>query len=179
LPLVAAPELWILTGISAAGKSTVAQSLAERLDPSAHVRGDVFRRFLVNGRLEIGPGAPPQALDQLRLRYRLAVHTAESLVAEGFSVVLQDVMVGPMLGEVLDLVTVEPVHLVVLAPSVETVARREAARPKTAYGRFTIEEFDRLLREETPHQGLWLDTSELTVDQTVDELLRRADESRL
>ena len=171
------PELWIITGISAAGKSTVAQALAARLDPSAHVRGDVFRRFLVNGALVIGPGAPTDALDQLRLRYRLAVHTAEAMVAEGFSVVLQDVIIGPMLGEVLDLVTVEPVHLVVLAPSIEAVVQREAARPKTAYDRFAIEGFDRLLREETPRRGLWLDTSDLTVEQTVDELLRRADES--
>jgi predicted kinase len=176
---VADPELWIVTGISAAGKSTIAQALAERLDPSAHVRGDVFRRFLVNGALEIGPGAAPEALDQLRLRYRLAVHTAEALVGEGFSVVLQDVIVGPILGEVLDLVTVRPIHLVVLAPSVDAVAEREAARAKTAYGRFTIEAFDRLLREETPRRGLWLDTSELSVEQTVDEVLRRAEESLL
>jgi predicted kinase len=173
------PELWIITGVSAAGKSTVAQALAERLDPSAHVRGDVFRRFLVNGALVIGPGAPPEALDQLRLRYRLAVHTAEAMVAEGFNVVLQDVIIGPMLGEVLDLVTVEPVRLVVLTPTVDTVAEREAGRAKSAYEHFTIESFDRLLRDETPRRGLWLDTSDLTVEQTVDEVLRRADEALL
>ena len=96
-----ARELWIVTGISAAGKSTVAQALPSGSDPSAHVRGDVFRRFLVNGRLDPGPDGPPEALDQLRVRYRLAVRTAEALVAEGFSVVLQDVVIGPMLDEFL------------------------------------------------------------------------------
>ena len=34
----------LITGIQAAGKSTVAQELAERLPRSVHVRGDVFRR---------------------------------------------------------------------------------------------------------------------------------------
>jgi len=34
----------LITGIQAAGKSTVAQELADRLPRSVHVRGDVFRR---------------------------------------------------------------------------------------------------------------------------------------
>ncbi|WP_324193143.1 zeta toxin family protein [Nocardia nova] len=38
--------VYLITGIQAAGKSTVAQALAERLPRSAHVRGDVFRRFV-------------------------------------------------------------------------------------------------------------------------------------
>jgi dephospho-CoA kinase len=38
------PRLILVTGIMAAGKSTVAQLLAERLAPqSVHLRGDVFR----------------------------------------------------------------------------------------------------------------------------------------
>lgn len=36
----------VITGIMAAGKSTVAQIIAERLPRSAHVRGDVFRRMI-------------------------------------------------------------------------------------------------------------------------------------
>ena len=44
------PQLILITGIMAAGKSTVAQHLAERLPNSVHLRGDVFRRMMVNGR---------------------------------------------------------------------------------------------------------------------------------
>ncbi|MFD9885204.1 AAA family ATPase, partial [Streptomyces alboflavus] len=47
----------VITGIMAAGKSTVAQALAERLPRAAHVRGDVFRRMIVSGRQEYEPGA--------------------------------------------------------------------------------------------------------------------------
>jgi adenylate kinase family enzyme len=46
----------VITGIQAAGKSTIAQALAERLPDSVHVRGDLFRRMIVNGRVEMGLG---------------------------------------------------------------------------------------------------------------------------
>jgi hypothetical protein len=38
---------------------------------------------------------------------------------------------------------------------------------------------DRALRAETPRIGLWLDSSDLSVAETVDEIVRRADESRV
>ena len=36
----------VITGVMAAGKSTVAQLLAESLDESVHLRGDIFRRLI-------------------------------------------------------------------------------------------------------------------------------------
>ena len=44
------PAIILITGIQAAGKSTVAQLLAEQLPRPAHVRGDLFRRMIINGR---------------------------------------------------------------------------------------------------------------------------------
>jgi hypothetical protein len=38
---------------------------------------------------------------------------------------------------------------------------------------------DRSLRAETPRIGLWLDSSELSVGETVEEIMRRSDESRI
>ena len=46
----------LVTG-QAAGKSTVAQLLAERLPRSVHLRGDVFRKMIVSG----GAGMTPDA----------------------------------------------------------------------------------------------------------------------
>jgi hypothetical protein len=67
----------------------------------------------------------------------------------------------------------------VLAPRADTVAAREAQRGKRAYGPWTVEALDRSLRTETPGIGLWLDSSELTVTETVDEIVRRSGESRV
>ena len=49
----------LITGVMAAGTSTVAQVLAERLPRAAHVRGDVFRRMPVSGRAEYEPDTGP------------------------------------------------------------------------------------------------------------------------
>lgn len=75
----------LVTGVMAAGKSTVAQALAEALPRAAHVRGDVFRRMIVSGREEYVPGAGGEAEAQLRLRYRLSAATADAYAEAGRS----------------------------------------------------------------------------------------------
>jgi hypothetical protein len=76
-------------------------------------------------------------------------------------------------GVALAMIPVPEVHLVFLDPNRETVAAREANRPKNAYGdRWTIEGLQAELRTETDRLGLWLDSSDLTADQTVDRILR-------
>lgn len=81
--------VFVVTGIQAAGKSTVAQALAERMERSVHVRGDVFRRMVVNGSVGMGPADPPaEAVRQLRLRHALAASVADRYADAGFTVVL-------------------------------------------------------------------------------------------
>ena len=49
---------------------------------------------------------------------------------------------------------------------------REERRPKSGYrGGFTPENFHQLLLDETPRVGLWLDSSQQTPEETVDEIL--------
>lgn len=169
----------LITGIQAAGKSTVAQALAERLERSVHVRGDLFRRMVVNGRVEMGPAdPPPEALRQLRLRYALAAKVADGYAEAGFTVVLQDIVIGPFLGEMVEAIKTRPLHVVVLAPRPEVVQAREdarrAERGKVAYkpGDETVTQLDAYMRRETPRLGLWLDTSDLKVAETVEAILR-------
>jgi predicted kinase len=168
----------LVTGVQAAGKSTVAQALAERLERSVHVRGDLFRRMVVNGRVEMGPADPPaEAVRQLELRYALAAKVADGYAEAGFTVVLQDIVLGPHLGEMVSAIRTRPLHVVVLCPRPEVVQAREdarrAARGKVAYkpGDEGVTELDAYLRRETPRLGLWLDSSDLTVAETVDTIL--------
>ena len=170
----------LITGIQAAGKSSVAQAVAERLDRSVHLRGDVFRKMIVNGRARMGPTDPPdEAVRQLRLRYRLAAQSADGYAGAGFTVVLQDIVLGGYLTEMVAMIRTRPLYVVVLAPRPAVVAEREAARHltrgKTAYQPDDEDpaELDGHLRRETPRIGLWLDTSDQTLEQTTDELLTR------
>lgn len=57
LDLMKEQAVVLVTGIQAAGKSTVAQLLAERFERSVHVRGDLFRRMVVGGRVDMTPAA--------------------------------------------------------------------------------------------------------------------------
>jgi predicted kinase len=162
----------LITGIMAAGKSTVAQRSAEWLPTSVHLRGDLFRRMIVNGRAEMDLELSEEAYTQLRLRYQLAVSVAKQYRAAGFTVVYQDIVVGQDLPEVIAVFGDEPLNVVVLCPSAETIAAREEGRNKSGYSSaFTPEAFDRVFRAETPRVGFWLDSSELSVDETVVAIL--------
>ena len=166
----------VITGISAAGKSTVAELLARRFPRGVHVRGDLFRRMVVAGRAEMTASPSAEAVRQLRLRYRLSTDTALAYHAAGFAVVVQDVVIGPLLAGYVDQIGARPLVVVVLAPDPTAVAAREAGRPKVAYrdGFDSIADLDGVLRLHTPRIGLWLDTSSLSAEQTVDEIVDRA-----
>ena len=177
------PRLIILTGAMAAGKSTVAQLLAERLPRSVHLRGDVFRRMIVNGRADMAPDLPASAAEeasaQLRLRYGLAMGAAESYGAAGFDVVWQDVIIGPELSALLARIRYDPTYLVVLAPDVDTLRGRELARAKGGERRYDPAELDRALRTATPRLGYWIDTSAQSPEQTVEDVLTNLARARV
>ncbi|MER6949522.1 AAA family ATPase [Nonomuraea sp. NPDC000554] len=168
---------FLVTGIMASGKSTVAQALAERLPRSAHVRGDAFRRMVVNGAVPMAPGAP-EGVAQLHLRYRIAASAADLYFEAGFTPIVQDVVLGPDLDLFVRLVRSRPLLVVVLAPDAATVEQRERQRPKSGYGDWTVAQLDEVLRRDTPRIGLWLDTSGQTPEETVDEILARAAEAQ-
>ncbi|NRQ34121.1 AAA family ATPase [Nonomuraea sp. NN258] len=164
----------LITGISASGKSTVAEELARRLPRSAHVRGDAFRRMVVNGAAEMTPEPSDEAVRQLHLRYRIAAGAADLYAESGFTAVVQDVVLGPDLERFAGWIRSRPLLVVVLAPDAATVARRERERAKTGYGAWTVEQLDQALRRDTPRLGLWLDTAGQTPAETVDEILAKA-----
>jgi hypothetical protein len=64
-----------------------------------------------------------------------------------------------------------------VGPRAEVVAERERLRAKDSYQRWTVDLLECGLRHDIPRLGLWLDTSELTISQTVDEILRRSPEA--
>jgi hypothetical protein len=94
-------------------------------------------------------------------------------------VVLQDIVLGPDLVALVDQVQSRPRYVVVLAPRADVVRAREDSRReatgKVAYkpGDVGVTDLDAQLRLRTPRIGLWLDSSEQTVAETVDDILSR------
>lgn len=163
----------------ASGKSTVAGLLAVTFEYGVHVEGDVFRRFIVSGRHEVTPDASEEALAQLQLRYRLAAEVAEEYARTGYTVVVEDVVVGPLLEGFVGLFTYRPLHLVVLLPSEEAILQREAGRTAPGYRDWSVGQLRSIFAEETRRIGLWLDTSGDTPQETVRAIRSRALESAL
>lgn len=164
-------KIYLITGVMASGKSTVAELLASKLERGVHLRGDVFRRMIVSGREEMSSEPSEEAVRQLHLRYRLAADAAKVYYDHGFSVVLQDNYYGEELVRILNLLQDYPVETVVLCPGVEVVKQREETRGKVGYTGFTVESLYEGFLKDTPRIGLWLDTSDWTPEQTVNEIL--------
>lgn len=168
----------VVAGAMAAGKSTVAQAIAMRLPRAVHVRGDIFRRMVVSGRAEMSTEPSDESLRQLELRYRLGRMVADEYARAGFTAVVQDVIYGPGLPDYVAGFATTPVALVMLAPRPDVLEKREADRDKSGYGaEWDAAAMNRELHETTPRIGLWLDTSDQSVAETVDEILGRLAEA--
>ena len=146
----AGPAVVLITGIQAAGKSTVAQLLAERLPRSVHVRGDLFRRMVINGRADMTPEPSGEALRQLRLRHQLTAMVSDTYYQAGFTVITQDVILGEHLAGMTIMISSRPLLVVVLAPQPAAIAAREAARGKAGYRAWAVEQLDDVLRTRHP-----------------------------
>jgi hypothetical protein len=145
-----------------------------------HVRGDIFRRFIVSGRQEPNPPLTAGAWKQLLLRYRLAAAAADGYAREGFFVVLQDIIVGPVLAEVAAMLQTRPRYLVVLDPDEATIRAREAARDKTGHGNgWEPARLVETLRTTTPRIGAWLNTAHQAPTDTIDAVIQRLDDALL
>jgi predicted kinase len=168
------PTVFIVSGTQGAGKSTVADLLARRFERGAHVSADVLQKLIVSGRRwPEGATMSDEAERQLWLRLHNACLLARSFVAQGITAVIDDIITGARLDQLLDELAGEPFVFVMLTPRLEVVRERERGRGTALWEQWeTILDAD--IRTGTQRIGLWLYSSDQTPDQTVDEILARA-----
>ncbi len=161
---------YLISGIPGAGKTTVSRALAERLvGPAVHIEGDVLSfDFVAKGVAE--PSDSVQWADQMRLRRKNIRLLADSYAEEGFSTVIDDVVVSrAAFGEYDALLAVRPTF-VVLSPSLDVVRARDKARDKHVFEMWNHLEAE--MRAELTGIGNWIDSSDLSVGETVDRILK-------
>jgi hypothetical protein len=150
--------------------------LAARFERGVHIEADLLYRMIVTGRvLPEEPGVmPPEAERQLRLRLSNACLLAWSFYEAGFSVVIDEIIIGERYAHLKEDLAGLPFELVVLAPRAEVVAKgRDAARGKrVVLGEKWATYLDRELRATMAGTGIWIDSSDQTSEETVDEILR-------
>ena len=170
------PALIVITGIMAAGKSTIAHLLAQRFARGVHIEADVLQRMIVSGGVWASqPGEPDgEVAQQLRLRLKNMCLLARSFFEAGFTVVLDDIIIGDRWHHLQEELHGLPFSLVVLAPRVDVVVQqRDANRSKNPQGHAWAAHLDHALRTTMAGTGLWLDTSEQTPEETVEEILQQ------
>lgn len=177
-------RLFLVTGIPAAGKSTVGHALARRFERGVCVDGDDIRKAVVSGAAPLGSPLTEAATAQLLLRYRAGLAVAGVYLGAGFDVVFNDNMFGTLFADVLAMVAesapAHELHVVILDPAADAVRHRDATRSnRQAYAgeAWDVDELRRGLVEQTPRVGLWLDNSSQSVEETVDHILERLRES--
>jgi hypothetical protein len=132
----------MVTGMQAAGKTTIGPLLAARLSPpAAAFDGDTFYRMVVLGNVNMTPECPPEAMRQVCLRYQAA-----ALVAQHYA----------------DAAERE------LARGTNNSYRDWQKPGMTLIEAIESMQID---LKQTPRRGLWLDTSGQTPQQTVESIL--------
>jgi len=167
--------VYIVTGIMASGKTTIAQMLAKQFDKGVHVHGDIFRKMIVKGNIDMTPDYSKSAVEQLMLRYNLAAIVANQYYKAGFSVVVQDTYLGKEVHSFLQAFESKSVYFITLNPSVEAIMEREKKRDKTGYTTWEFEPLYEVLINENPRIGLWIDSSDMTPEETLSEIIKRAE----
>ncbi|MFF1476813.1 AAA family ATPase [Streptomyces sp. NPDC058301] len=165
-----ASDVFLVIGIPGSGKSSVSAELARRFPLGAHIEGDHLQDLIVAGGRLPSPEEDVEADRQLLLRARNASVLARSFHDAGVVAVIDDVVVRRAHLEfyrehLKDL----PLRLVVLAPAADVVARRVAERDKVLADDWSF--LDDALRRELAGEGTWFDSSELTLEETVDAIL--------
>ena len=162
----------VISGTQGAGKSTVARLLAAEFERGAWVSADTLQHMIVSGgRWPESRTPSAEARAQLRLRLKHACLLGVSFVSAGFVAVIDDIIVGTRLDELLADLAGQQFVFVMLTPRLEVVRTREAGRATRLWEHW--EWLDGEIRRRTRRVGLWLDNSDQTPAQTVAAILAR------
>ncbi len=176
LELTADPSgVIVVSGIPGAGKTTVAGLLAQRFAAGVHVEADRLQMMVVTGGRWAGDGPMAEWNRQLQIRTRASAAAADVWRAAGFVPVIDDIYVSRSRTDLLvDRLEARPVRLVVLAPDPSTALARDAQRPDKTVGEQWLQ-LDAIQRDELAGVGLWIDSTDLTAEQTVDRIVEQLD----
>jgi predicted kinase len=166
-----------ITGAAASGKSSVARLLAKQFPKSLHLQVDHLREMMVNGvDLPRGQEWSDETTRQFQWARSAASYMSQLYANEGVDVIIDDVCFPPEFAEQYRvLFQNSAVHRILLLPRPEALVERMQKRAGP-YDKFLIELIPWVYSylDPMPKAGwIVLDSSNWTIKQTVQEVLRR------
>ncbi len=154
----------ILTGPPGAGKSTINEILASKMQNSAVVSSDSLRDFIKNGH------ANRDDLDwqkQLSLGADNTILLAKNFYKNGFNVFIDDVLIGEKFYQYFDSLKDYNLKIFLLLPNKEVVAKRDLERGEWAMkerAMYLYDKFEQFLIKEK--RFIIIDSSTQTPEET-------------
>ena len=160
------PVLYVITGPAGVGKSTISRKIAEASAKSALIEGDDLYGQIVGGYVD-----PWKEDNHLETFWKLSVSSIRVYLEAGFDVVF-NYIVSP--GQ-LDLLKTEfkdyKIRFTVLLVDVETILARDKRRPEEYQMKERCIELLNEFKEHNYSSKYILDTSDMTVEDTVVQVL--------
>jgi predicted kinase len=168
----------IVTGMPGAGKTTMTDLVGRRLPRAAQVGGDAVNEMIRTGFVWFMGQPASEALRQDELCNRNMCALANNFIDFGFTVLMDTVLADRAeLDFFIALMSPRPVRLVVLAPGIDVCKQRNAGRDPE--DQFEFDGYERLqadMQREFGDIGWWLDTAEMTADETADVIAEGLDD---
>jgi len=167
-------------GTPASGKSTVAKALMQRFEKGVHIPVDNLRQMVVSGLSDMALEVPPATVKQLRLARETASHMARNYSDHEFAVAIDDFWFGDQPDEVYAQKIGQRITRVLLLPNLETTVQRLYSRnPNEGSFKKILEQAIGIVyssvQAHPKTDWLVIDSSRLSVGETVDQILEGAD----
>jgi chloramphenicol 3-O-phosphotransferase len=178
MPSITPSPIFLITGPPGAGKSSVAVSLLQRFPFGFHLPLDDLREWVVSGIAHPVPNWTQETTRQFDLARQGAVQLAKQYANAGFAVVIDDIVnVQDVTRHFSPALERYSFHKIILLPSITVALQRNRERTNKRFDTNVLDTPIRNIHQwfseqvVAPKEWLILDTSDLTIDETVDRIL--------
>ena len=173
------PPIFILIGPPAVGKSTTSRALAMRFKRSVHISVDDLREMVVSGLLLPSAVWSAELSEQIAIARKNTALMTKNYQSAGFCVVVDDFWDANFQADYHELLSRPSVHKILIYPPQETAHHRNYVRSDGGETRVYIDDGIRIVYDQLKDSledliktgWLIVDTSEMSVEETVDYLL--------
>lgn len=161
-------KLYVITGPAGVGKSTISYEIGKRLEKSVVIEGDTIYNFFVGGRIK--PWYPEAPLD---LFWKNSIMLIKSYLENGYDVVFNYIIKNNELKNLKEIFKDYNFIFTCLLVDEKTIIERDLLRPDDCQMHERSVILLKKFLECNFDEKSIVDSSNLTIDETVEKILKR------